>query len=113
MGLPPLAKVVPSLVGRWEMTPDNPSASKRTLTIQSGSRYTLVTSTDGATIRGTAYLQTKQRGRRSQSEPTSGQIMLYDDQSGQVGSMWFELTGDGVMQLTGASGVKYATKRQH
>lgn len=38
--------------------------------------------------------------------------MLYDDQSGQVGSMWFEMTGDDVMQLTGASGTKYAAKRQ-
>jgi hypothetical protein len=111
MGLPPLATVVPSLVGRWEMTPDDPSAPKRILTIGPDSRYTLVASTDNSTIRGTAYLQSKQRGRRSKSEPSSGQIMLYDDQSEQVGSMIFEVTGDGVMQLTGASGTKYATIR--
>jgi len=112
MGLPPLVKVVPSLVGRWEMTPDNPSAPKRMLTIGADSRYTLVSSNDGSTFRGTAYLQGNQSGRRSKSEPSSGQIMLYDDHSGNVGSMWFEVTGDGTMQLTGASGVKYATKRQ-
>jgi Tfp pilus assembly protein PilF len=111
-GLPPVASIAPSLVGRWEMTPDNPSAPKRILTIQPDSRYTLVTATDGATIGGTAYLQGKQRGRRSRSEPSNGQIMLYDDQSGQIGSMWYEVTGDGTMQLTGASGTKYATKRQ-
>jgi Tfp pilus assembly protein PilF len=112
-GLPPVATIAPSLVGRWEMTPDNPSAPKRTLTIQPDSRYTLVTSTDGATIRGTAYLQTKQRGRRSQSEPTRGQILLHDEQSGQIGSMSYEFTAEDAMQLAGASGVKYATKRQH
>ncbi|MEX5214221.1 MAG: tetratricopeptide repeat protein [Nitrospiraceae bacterium] len=112
-GLPLLATVVPSLVGRWEMIPDNPSTPKRLLTIGPDSRYTLVASNDNSTIRGTAYLQNKQRGgRRGKSEPSSGQIMLYDDQSGQVGSMWFEMTGDDVMQLTGASGTKYATKRQ-
>ncbi|MGE3151118.1 MAG: tetratricopeptide repeat protein [Nitrospiraceae bacterium] len=112
-GLPLLATVVPSLVGRWEMIPDKPATPKRLLTIGPDSRYTLVASDDSPTIRGTAYLQNKQRGgRRGKSEPSSGQIMLYDDQSGQVGSMWFEMTGDDVMQLTGASGTKYAAKRQ-
>lgn len=111
-GLPPLATVVPSLVGRWKMVPDNPSAQERRLTIGRDSRYTLVTPGDGSTRSGTAYLQGKRQGRRNTTDPSNGQILLYDDQSGQVGSMWFELTGDGAVQLTGASGTRYTTTRE-
>lgn len=111
-GLPPLARVAPRLVGRWEMVPDNSSAPKRILTIQPDSRYTLVTVTDGATISGTAYLQSMQRGRRSKAEPSSGQILLHDERSGQIGSMSYESADDDTLQLIGASGTKYATKRQ-
>ncbi|WHZ24723.1 MAG: hypothetical protein OJF47_003835 [Nitrospira sp.] len=110
-GLPPLARIVPNLIGRWEMTPDDLSAPKRILTIHPDSTYTMVSSNDGSTISGTAYLQSNQRGRRNRSEPTSGQIMLYDEQSGQVGAMSYAFTGDGTMQVIGASGIKYITKR--
>lgn len=111
-GLPPIARVVPSLVGRWEMVPDSPSAPKRILTIQPDSSYTLTTVTDGATISGSAYLQGQQRGRRSKAEPSNGQILLHDEQSGQIGSMSYEFTGKDTLQLIGASGTKYTTARQ-
>ncbi len=111
-GLPPLARVAPRLIGRWEMVPDNPAAPKRILTIQADSRYRLVTVTDGATISGTAYLQGMQRGRRSKAEPSSGQILLYDERSGQIGAMSYEFTGDDTLQLIDASGTQYATRRQ-
>ena len=113
MRLPPLATLVPSLVGRWEMAPDNPSASKRTLTIGRDSGYSLVTNADGATIRGTAYLQGNPRGRRNREEPSRGQIMLYDEATGQIGSMSYELSDDGTVLLTGASGTKYTARRMH
>jgi tetratricopeptide (TPR) repeat protein len=109
--LPPLTRVVPSLAGRWEMAPDQSSASKRILTIQPDSRYSLVTVTDGSTISGTAYLQNPQRGRRGKSEPSSGHIMLYDEQSGQIGAMSYEFTDEHTLQLVGASGTRYLTRR--
>lgn len=111
-GLLPLARVVPSLIGRWEMTPDNPSTSRQILTIQPDSRYQLVTVDDGTMITGTAYLQGKQRGRRAKSEPASGQILLYDEQSGQIGALSYDFTTDDTLHLTGASGTKYVTTRQ-
>lgn len=111
-GLPPLARIAPRLIGRWEMVPDNPAAPKRILTIQADSRYRLVTVTDGATISGIAYLQGSQRGRRGKTEPLRGQILLHDEQSGQIGSMSYEVIGDDTLQLIGASGTKYTTTRQ-
>lgn len=110
-GSPPLTRVVPSLVGRWEMVPDQSSASKRILTIQPDSRYSLVTVTDGSTISGTAYLQNPQRGRRDKSEPSRGHIMLYDERSGQIGAMSYEFTDEHTLQLIGASGTRYLTRR--
>lgn len=110
-GSPPLTRVVPSLAGRWEMVPDQSSASKRILTIQPDSRYSLVTVTDGSTISGTAYLQNPQRGHRGKSEPSRGHIMLYDEQSGQIGAMSYEVTDEHTLQLVGASGTRYITKR--
>ena len=111
-GLPPLARVAPKLVGRWEMVPDNSSAPKRILTIQPDSRYTLITVTDGATMSGIAYLQGMQRGRRSKAEHSSGQILLHDERSGQIGSMSYEFADDDTIQFIGASGTTYITKRQ-
>jgi len=111
-GLPLLARAAPRLVGRWEMIPDNPSTSRRILTIQSDSRYQLVTVDDGTMSTGTAYLQDKQRGRRAKSERSRGQILFHDEQSGQIGAISYDFTDDETLQLTGASGTTYVTKRQ-
>ena len=51
------------------------------------STHTMVSSNDGSTIAGTAYLQGKQRDIAAKLERSSGQIGLYDEQSGQMGAM--------------------------
>ena len=110
--LTPITTIVPGLVGTWEMQPDNQSIPKRTLTIQNDSTYILTSSNDGSTIHGTMYMQGRQRTRRSRSEPASGEMMLYHEATGQIGAMSFEFIGDGVMEVIGMTGTKYATRRQ-
>ncbi len=110
--LTPIATIVPGLIGRWDMQPDNQSMPKGTLTIETDSTYTLISSKDGSTIHGTAYTQGRQRTRRSTSEPSNGQMMLYDDATGQIGTMSFKFLEGDAMEMIGMSGTKYVTKRQ-
>jgi len=108
----PIAAVVPGLIGRWDMQPDNQSMPKVTLTIEANSTYSLISSKDGSTIRGTAYTQGKQRTNRSASKSSNGHMMLYDEATGQIGTMSFTLIDDGTMEIIGVSGTKYLTRRQ-
>jgi hypothetical protein len=39
-------------------------------------------------------------------------MMLYDEASGQIGTMWYEFTDDGTMEITEMDSTKYVTKRQ-
>jgi hypothetical protein len=81
------------------------------LIISPDSRYTLVAANDGLMIAETTYLQGKQRGRRRKAEPSSGQIMLYDEVSGQIGTMWYEFNAEGVMEITEMDSTKYEARR--
>lgn len=109
--LAPKARVVPEVVGRWDMTPNNQFLPKKTLTIANDARYTLV-ATDGSKSEGKMDIQTGRDPVRGRPEPSRGQMMLYDEVSGQIGTMWYEFTGDGVMEITEMDSTKYATKRQ-
>ncbi len=107
----PRARVVPEVVGRWEMTPNNQFLPKKTLTIENNASYKLV-STDGSTSEGKMDVQIGRDPVRGRPEPSRGQMMLYDEVSGQIGTMWYEFTGDGVMEITEMDSTKYVTKRQ-
>ena len=107
----PRARVVPEVVGRWEMTPDNQFLPKKTLTIEADAKFTLV-STDGSTSQGRMDVQIGRDPVRGRPEPSRGQMMLYDETSGQIGTMWYEFTGEGLMEITEMDSTKYATKRQ-
>lgn len=37
--------------------------------------------------------------------------MLYDEVSGQIGTMWYEFTDRDVMEITEMDSTKYVTKR--
>jgi hypothetical protein len=52
----PRARVVPEVVGRWEMTPDNQFLPKKTLTIEADAKFTLL-STDGSASQGRMDVQ--------------------------------------------------------
>ena len=107
----PRAKVVPEVVGRWEMTPDNRFLPKKTLTIEPDANYRLV-STDGSTSEGKMDVQVGRDPVRGRQEPSRGQMMLYDETSGQIGTLWYEFTGEGVMEVTEMDSTKYITRRQ-
>ena len=107
----PRARVVPEVVGRWEMTPNNQFLPKKTLTIEADAKFMLV-STDGSTSQGKMDIQIGRDPVRGRPEPSRGQMMLYDETSGQIGTMWYEFTGEGLMEITEMDSTKYATKRQ-
>jgi hypothetical protein len=107
----PRAKVVPEVVGRWDMVPNNQFLPKKTLTIENDARYQLV-STDGSTSAGKMDVQIGRDPVRGRPEPSRGQMMLYDETSGQIGTMWYEFVEDGVMEITEMDSTKYVTKRQ-
>lgn len=109
--LAPRARIVPEVVGRWQMTPNNQFLPKKTLTIASDARYTLA-STDGSTSTGKMNIQLGRDPVRGRPDPSRGQMMLYDETSGQIGTMWYEFTGEGAMEITEMDSTKYNTKRQ-
>jgi Tfp pilus assembly protein PilF len=110
--LTPIATIIPGLVGRWEMQPDDPSMPNGTLTIDANSAYTLISSDNRPPLRGTMYTQNRQRTRRAKSEPSRGQMILYDDATEKLGTMSFEFSGDGMIEIIGMTGTKYVTKRR-
>ncbi|MBA5865441.1 MAG: hypothetical protein GDA67_01960 [Nitrospira sp. CR1.3] len=103
--------VVPELVGAWAMQPNNQFLPKKTLTIESNAHYKL-TSTDGSISQGKMDIQIGHMSYPRRVDPSRGQMMLYDEVSGQIGTMWYEFTGDGVMEITEMDSTKYVTKRQ-
>jgi hypothetical protein len=105
------ARVVPELVGRWDMIPDNQFLPKKTLTIEANADYSLV-STDGSTSHGKMDVQTGRDPVRGRVEPSRGQMMLYDETSGQIGTIWYEFTDGGVMDVTELDSTKYSARRQ-
>lgn len=107
----PRAKVVPEVVGRWDMVPNNQFLPKKTLTIESDASYKLA-STDGSTSAGKMDVQIGRDPVRGRPEPSRGQMMLYDETSGQIGTLWYEFVEDGVMEITEMDSTKYITKRQ-
>jgi tetratricopeptide (TPR) repeat protein len=108
--LAPRAKVLPEVVGRWELQPNNQFLPKKTLTIDSNADYRLV-SADGTAAEGKMDIPTGRVPARGLPVPPSGQMMLYDERSGQIGMMWFEFTGEEAMQITDMDGTKYAARR--
>lgn len=107
----PRARIVPDVVGRWDMTPNNQFLPKKTLTIEADAKFTLI-STDGSTSQGKMDVQVGRDPVRGRPEPSRGQMMLYDETSGQIGTMWYEFTGEGQMEITEMDSTKYTTKRQ-
>jgi hypothetical protein len=110
--LAPRAKVLPELVGRWEMTPNNKFLPKKTLTIEANADYTLLSVNDGATSKGKMDVQMGRDTGRGRPEPSRGQMMLYDETSGQIGTMWYEFTERDVMEITEMDSTKYRVQRQ-
>ena len=82
-----------------------------TLTIDANSAYTLISSDNRPLLRGTMYTQNRQRTRRAKSEPSRGQLILYDDATGKLGTMSFEFAGDDMIEIIGMT-EKCVTKRQ-
>lgn len=107
----PRATVPTELVGRWDMTPDNQFLPKKKLHIEANAKYSLV-STDGSASEGKMDVRMGRNPVRGRPESSRGQMMLFDEASGQIGTMWYEFTGPDVMEITESDSTKYVTKRQ-
>jgi tetratricopeptide (TPR) repeat protein len=106
------AKVVPELVGTWEMMPDNKFLPwKKTLTIEGNASYTLVTQSDGTTSRGKMDAQGGGHARIGGSEPSQGQMMMYEE-SGEIRTMWYEFVDQDAMKVTDLDGTTYNLRRR-
>lgn len=107
------ARVTPELVGIWELTPGNKFLPwKKTLTVDANANYTIVSTNDGATSRGKMNVQIGRDMGRGRPESSRGQMMLLDETSGQIGTMWYEFTDRDVMQITDLDGTKYDARRK-
>ena len=109
--LAPKAKVVPEVVGRWEMTPNNQFLPKKTLTIEADASYKLVSS-DGSTTQGKMDVQGGRYRGRGSMDASRGQLMLYDATSGEISTMWYEFTDAEAMEITDDDGTQYRVQRQ-
>ena len=67
---------------------------------------------DGSISRGKMDVQTGRDPVRGRPEPSRGQMMLYDETSGQIGTMWYEFTERDVMEITEMDSTKYVTRRE-
>ena len=107
----PRARVVPEVVGRWKMTPNNQFLPKKTLTIEADAKFMLV-STDGSTSQGKMDIQIGRDPVRGGPNPLAAKWCSTTRRSGQIGTMWYEFTGEDLMEITEMDSTKYATKRQ-
>ncbi|HXJ80275.1 MAG TPA: hypothetical protein VMS64_16540, partial [Candidatus Methylomirabilis sp.] len=107
------ARMAPELVGVWELTPDNKFLPwQKTLTVDAGANYVLVSKRDGATTRGKMNVQATRSMGPGGPQSTGGQMMLYDEAAGQVRTMWYEFVGKDVMRITDLDGTKYEARRR-
>lgn len=106
------AKVVPELVGVWEMSPDNKFLPwKKTLTIESNANFTLVSQSEGSTRRGKVDTQQAMNMAQRGLDTTEGQMMIYDE-SGSVSTMWYEFIDRDRMRITDMDGTYYEAHRR-
>lgn len=106
------AKVVPELVGVWEMSPDNKFLPlKKTLTIESNANFTIVSQSEGLSFRGKVAVQQKRNRSQGGSNASSGQIMMCDE-SGEITSMWYEFVDRNHMKITDIDGTDYEARRR-
>jgi tetratricopeptide (TPR) repeat protein len=106
------AKVVPELVGVWEMSPDNKFLPwKKTLAIESNANFTIASHNEGSARRGKVDVQ--QAGSMAQGVPdnVNGQMMMFDE-SGSVSTMWYEFIDRDRMRITDLDGTLYEARRR-
>ena len=107
------ARVVPELVGVWELNPDNKYLPwQKILTIDASANYTLVSKRDSSTARGKMNVQVIRNAAPGGAGSAGGQMMLYDEAAGQVRTMWYEFVSRDVMRITDLDGTKYEARRQ-
>lgn len=93
------ARVVPDIVGTWELTPENAFLPmKQTLTVDSRANYTRVMQADGRTSRGKANSQ-------------RGQLMLFGE-DGSSDTLYFEPVSRDQLSVTALDGTKYVARRR-
>ena len=109
--LAPNAKIVPELVGVWEMSPDNQYLPwKKTMTIEANANFSIISQSDGSTHRGKIDVQHGRNVVQGGLDASRGQMMIYDE-SGAVYTMWYEFVGRDIMRITDMDGTHYKAQR--
>lgn len=106
------AKVVPELVGVWEMSPDNKFLPwKKTLTIESNANFTIASQSEDSARRGKVNVQQARNMAQGGSNTSSGQMMMCDE-SGEITTMWYEFVDRNHMKITDMDGTNYEAVRR-
>lgn len=106
------AKVVPELVGVWEMSPDNKFLPlKKTLTIESNANFMIVSQNESSTLRGKVAVQQTRNRAQGGSNTSSGQMMMCDE-LGEITTMWYEFVDRNHMMITDMDGTNYEAVRK-
>lgn len=109
--LMPKAKVIPELVGVWEMSPDNKFLPlKKTLTIESNANFTILSQGEGSTRRGKMDVPQARNMAQRGLDSAEGQMTMYDE-SGSVSTLWYEFIDRNRMRVTDLDGTKYEARR--
>lgn len=109
--LMPKAKVIPELVGVWEMSPDNKFLPlKKTLTIESNANFTILSQGEGSTRRGKMDVPQARNMTQRGLDSAEGQMTMYDE-SGSVSTLWYEFIDRNRMRITDLDGTKYEARR--
>ena len=83
----------------WRLVPENKYLPRQqTLRIEADASYTLTEKRDGQVRRGRMDVQ-------------RGQMTLFEE-SGEIGTMWYENVEGGRMQITDLEGTKYEARRR-
>lgn len=86
-------------MGVWELTPDNKFLPwNKTLTIQANADYMLVAKNNNSTSRG-------------KMDVKGGQMMMLNE-TGEIGTMYYEFVDRNVLHITDLDGTKYEARRR-
>ena len=105
------AKVPPELVGQWELAPENKVLPVKTLNIEANATYQLKAANEGVVSRGMMTVQPGRNLNSGRPEPLQGQMLLYDEISGQVGTLYHDFTKSQAMEIVDPDGIKYRVHR--
>lgn len=105
------ARVPSELVGRWELSPANRFLPPKTLRIESNARFELASGKDGPVSRGVIDVKPGRHPETGRVEPKIGQMLLMDEGSGDLRTLYHDFTRPEALELIDMDGMKYRVSR--